>query len=294
MIAQLIINGIIAGAAYSLIAVGFVIVYRTTHLFHFAHGGMYAFGAYMTFLFKVQFSFPLLLAASVSVILTALLGGMIEIAVYRPLRRKRAARTVLLIASLGLLILIQDSLSLCFGDEMRAIGNGKVTEGIPVLGGRITPIQLTMVCVSAALYLIIAIAVRFTTTGKKMRAVSNDRILSEIVGIESDNVLLLALVVGSALSAAAATLVALDTNITPTMGFSALLMAVVAAVVGGMDSIEGCALGGLLIGMAQNIGVWKLSTQWQDAIVFTILIVFLLIRPQGFLGTVSEGVWQET
>ena len=117
-----------------------------------------------------------------------------------------------------------------------------------------------------------------------MRAVANDSELARVAGIESDKIILLTFALGSALAGIAGILVALDVDMTPTMGMNALMMGVVAVIIGGVGSIPGIALGALLLGMAQHLGVWFISSQWQDAIAFVILLLFLLFRPQGFLG----------
>ena len=120
--------------------------------------------------------------------------------------------------------------------------------------------------------------------GHGMRAVSNDVELAKISGIDSDRIILWSFILGSALAGVAGILVALDVDMTPTMGMNALMMGVVAMIIGGVGSILGVAFGAILLGLAQHLGVWKISSQWQDAIAFIILFLFLLIRPQGFMG----------
>ena len=117
-----------------------------------------------------------------------------------------------------------------------------------------------------------------------MRAVANDPELASVSGIDSGKVILLTFALGSALAGVAGILVAFDVDMIPTMGMNALMMGVVAVIIGGVGSIPGIALGSLLLGMAQHLGVWFISSQWQDAIAFAILLIFLLFRPQGFLG----------
>jgi branched-chain amino acid transport system permease protein len=226
----------------------------------------------------------LYIAIPLAVIGTAILGALLEIRVYRPLRKKGASSLVFLLASLGLFIVIQNVISLIFGDDTKTIRSGAVMEGLPVFGARITPIQITIIVVTALLFALCWAFMKKTKMGKAMRAVANDPELARVVGIETDQVILFTFVLGSALAGIAAILISLDTDMTPLMGFRALLMGVVAVIAGGIGSIPGAALGGLLVGMAQHLGVWKIPTQWQDTIVFLILIFFLLFRPQGFLG----------
>jgi branched-subunit amino acid ABC-type transport system permease component len=188
---------------------------------------------------------------------------------------------VLLLASLGLYFLLQNTISMLFGEDTKSIRSGVVREGLPVFGARITPIQIVIIAVSILLVVLTAVWLKTTKIGKAMRAVANDSELAQVSGIDSDRVILWVFAVGSALAGVAGILVALDVDMTPTMGMNALMMGVVAMIVGGVGSIPGVAL---LLGFAQNFGVWKISSQWQDAIAFVILFVFLLVKPEGFLG----------
>ena len=281
---QVIINILVGSAAIMLVAFSFAVIYQTVRFFHFAHGAVFTAGAYLTFLFKVWFGLPLLLSIFVAIVLSAILGCLIEISIYRPLRRKDTSSLILLLASLGIYMVLQNIVSMIFGDDIKTIRSGMVEEGINILGSRITPIQLTIIAVSLFLLVCCFFFLKYTKMGHAMRAVANDPELARVSGIESDRVILSTFALGSALAGIAGILVALDVDMTPTMGMNALLMGVVAVIIGGVGSIPGIALGALFLGMAQQFGVWKISSQWQDAIAFAILLIFLLFRPQGFLG----------
>lgn len=284
MINQLILNGIIAGSVYTLVAVGFALIYRTVRFFHFAHGVIFTAGAYFTYLLKAWLDWPVIVAAPVSIGLCAMLGVFIETSIYRPLRHKGSSSLILLLASLGIYIVLQNIISMAFGDDTKTIRSGIVKEGINILGARITPVQITIIIVSLLLLVSCFIFLKYMKIGHSMRAVANDSELARVAGIESDKVILMTFALGSALAGIAGILVALDVDMTPTMGMNALMMGVVALIIGGVGSIPGIALGALLLGMAQQFGVWKIGTQWQDAIAFVVLLIFLLFRPQGFLG----------
>lgn len=284
MINQLILNGIIAGSVYTLVAVGFAVIYRTVKFFHFAHGIVFTAGAYFTYLFKVWLGWPVIVAIPISIGLCAVLGVIIETSVYCPLRHKGSSSLILLLASLGIYIVLQNMISMVFGDDTKTIRSGIVKEGIDILGAKITPIQITIIIVSLLLILSCFLFLKYTKIGRSMRAVANNPELAVVSGINSDGVIFWTFALGSALAGIAGILVALDVDMTPTMGMNALMMGVAAVIIGGVESIPGVALGALLLGMAQHVGVWKISSQWQDAIAFVILLVFLLFRPQGFLG----------
>ncbi len=284
MIEQLLLNALLAGSIYILIAVSFSLIYQTTRFFHFAHAAVFTFGAYFTYLFYRLLGLPIVIAIPVAIALSALLGCGLEIGIYKNLRKKNASPMVLLLASLGLYIVLQNTISMLFGDDTKSIRSGVVKEGLPVLGARITPIQIVIVITSILLVIAVAFWLKKSKMGKTMRAVADDSELALISGIDSDRVILWTFGIGSALAGVAGILVALDVDMTPTMGMNALMMGVVAVIIGGVGSIPGVALGALLLGLAQHLGVWKISSQWQDAIAFVILFLFLLIRPQGFLG----------
>ena len=284
MLKQLLLNGVISGSIYALVALGFVLIYRTVRFFHFAHGAIYTSGAYFVFLFKVVCGIPFFISIALSIISTALLGVLVEILVYKPIRKRQGSNLIFLLASLGVLTIIQNIISLIFGDDTKTIRTGNVKEGLNFFGAYITPIQITIIVVAVILFIITTLILQKTKMGKTLRAVANSPELAKITGINSDKVIILAYAIGSALAAVGAILVAFDTDMTPTMGFHALMMGVVAVIIGGVNSIPGAALGGLLLGLAQNLGVWKISSQWQDTIAFVILLIFLLVRPYGFLG----------
>ena len=153
-----------------------------------------------------------------------------------------------------------------------------------VLGARVTPTQVVIVTVSLGLTAGLTAFLRITKLGRAIRAVANSPELSDISGIDRDATILKAFAIGSGLAGIAGILGAFDTDITPTMGLNALMMGVVVVIVGGIDSIPGIALGALLLGFAQHIGIWIIGPQWLDAIAFAILLVFLILRPQGFFG----------
>lgn len=191
---------------------------------------------------------------------------------------------MILIATIGVYIFLQNTISLIFGDDTKSIRSGVVKEGINVFGARITPIQITII-ITAVIVLFSMIAfMKKTRIGKAMQAVASDAKLAEISGINSERVIMWAFAIGSGLAGLAGILYALDVDMTPTMGMPMLMMGIVAMIVGGVGSIPGIALGALLLGFAKNFGAYYIGSQWQDAIAFVILLLFLIFRPQGFAG----------
>ena len=284
MINQLLINALITSSIFILIAVSFSIIYQTTRFFHFAHAIVFTSGSYFTYLFHKLIHYPLYVAIPIAIIMSAILGFGIEVCIYKRLRKKNASSMVLLLASLGMYIVLQNIISMLFGDDTKSIRSGVVREGLPVFGARITPLQIMIICTSIVLVVLISLWLKKSSIGKAMRAVANDAELADISGIDSEKVFHWTFTLGSALAGMAGILLALDVDMTPTMGMNALMMGVVAVLIGGVGSIPGVALGALLLAIAQHVGVWMISSQWQDAIAFIILFIFLLFRPQGFFG----------
>lgn len=284
MFNQLLINAIIAGSTYTLIALSFSLIYSTTKFFHFAHGAVYTFGPYFAYLFTVILGIPLFISIPLAVASSSIVGVLTELLIYKPLRRKGTTPLILLLASLGIYIVLQNIISMSFGDDTKTLRNGIVREGLEFLGARITPIQIAIIIVSMFLLIACWALMKYTKIGTAMRAVASDSDLALVSGIDSDRVILFTFALGSALAGVAAILISFDIDMTPTMGMNALMMGVVAVIIGGVGSIPGAALGGFLLAFAQNFGVWKISSQWQDAIAFIILLLFLLYRPYGFFG----------
>ncbi len=284
MFRQLILNGIIAGSIYSLIALGFVIIYRTVRFFHLAHGVIYTAGAYLAYTFFIILKINFIVSFFLSCFLTALLGIAIDRIVYLPLRKRKSPNLVFLIASFGVFIFLQNLIQLIYGAQILTLRTGEVKEGHQFLGAVITDIQIMILLVSLVSLMSLWVFIQRTKLGKAMRAVADDPIGASVVGINPEKIIIYAFGIGSFLAGAGGILISLETNIEPTMGFNAILKGVVSAIVGGIGSIPGAVLGGFFIGIIENLGIWKISAGWKDAISFVILIVFLLFRPQGILG----------
>ena len=195
---------------------------------------------------------------------------------------------IFLLASFGVFIFLQNLIQLIYGAQILTIRTGPVKEGHHLCGAVITDIQILILVVSSLLLVILWLFIQKSKLGKAMRAVSDDPIAANVVGINPERIIMTSFVIGSALAGAAGILISYETNIEPTMGFSAILKGIIASIIGGIGSIPGAVLGAFFLGLAENLGIWKISAGWKDCIAFAILIIFLLIRPWGFLGTKTE------
>jgi len=289
MLSQFLVNGIIAGSIYALVALGFTIIYRTVKFFHFAHGVVYAAGAYLAYTLAISLNITPVISFFLAAILAGLLGIIIDRLVYKPLRKRKAPNLVFLIASFGIFIFIQNLLQLIYGAQILTLRTGPVKEGHHFLGAVITDTQILILAVSILLSAGLWLFVKKTKLGKAMRAVADDPLAASVVGINPERIILAAFAIGSALAGAAGILISLETNIEPTMGMNAILKGIIASIIGGIGSIPGAMFGGLFLGIAENLGIWKISAGWKDCIAFVILIIFLLFRPGGIMGVKSEG-----
>ncbi len=285
---QLIVNSVVAGALYAVIAIGFTLSYGVGKFFNLTHGVMTAVGAYAVFYLTKGLQMDVWIAIVIAVVFTGAVGWLLERFVYAPLRARKASALVLLVASLGAFTALQGVLSILFSSQIQTLTQGSAVQQVFMLGGAaITEIQIITVIVAMAVLLGFVVLLRYTLFGKAVRAVSDDEEVSKIVGINTARVIGVVFFLASAVAGLAGILVGFDTAIEPTMGMTLLLKGVIAAIVGGIGNIYGAALGAFLLGFVENFGIWKISGEWKDAIAFALLIVFLLFRPRGILPVKS-------
>lgn len=281
---QILFDSFSIGCVYALVAISFSFIYRTTHFFNFAHAIIFTVGAYFSFWLIQVLDWSYYIAIPVAIGLTLLLGISINLIIYKPLIKKKSPSIVLLLVSLGIYIVLQNLISLFFGDDTKSIHTWEVREGIEIAGVYITPVQIVIVASSVVILILVSGYLYLGKTGKAIRAVASDSELAKLSGIKSDRIILITFTIGSALAGIAGILVALDVDMTPTMGMNMLLLGVVAMIIGGVGSIRGIVLGSLLLATAQNLAVWYISSQWMDATTFIILLIFLFFKPEGFMG----------
>lgn len=281
---QLIIFILLTFSIYLLSGLGFSLIYFTGKFFHIAHAAIITSGAYLVFLLANKFSVSFLLSVVLAITVATLIGMTCEVLIFRQMRKRNAPPLAYLIASIGLYLMLQNCISLFFGDDTKIINTAAVTVGHQVFGGYINSIQIVTIFVSIALFIAVNLFLHFTTTGKSIRAVASNPELCNIYGISSNKIILIAFGIGSALAAIAGILSAMDTNMTPTFGFNLLLYGVVAMIIGGVGSTKGLIGGSLLVATAQHLAAYYIDTKWMDAVAYFILIIFLIWKPLGFSG----------
>lgn len=282
---QLILNSIIVGAVYSLIALGFNLIYGATKFFNLAHGVVSAVGGYMVFYFARTLGWNVYFAIVFGVLLAGLIGYGLDKVVYLPLRKRKASNMVLLIASLGAFTAIQAIIAILFTSQFQTLSQNVGTQKIyEIAGGVITQTQLIILISGIIIMVGLALLLKYTMFGKAVKAVSDDEEVAKIVGINTNNIIGYIFFIGSAVAGLAGILVGYDTGIEPTMGLGLLLKGVIASIVGGVGNIYGGFLGAFLLGFVENFGIWKISGEWKDAIAFGLLIIFLIFRPRGIMN----------
>ncbi len=289
MFSQLFINGLIAGAIYALVASGFSLIFSTCKFIHFAHGATVAFSAYFLYFLFSLLGLNFWLSVILAIIFASLFGLLINVTVYKQLRKRKTSPVILLIASFALLILFESLILLLFGADVKTIGYIKIAKGLEFLGAIITPLQIVVVISSFILFGLLFFFMKRTKIGKAMRAVADNKDVAEIVGISSERIYNWSFVIGSAIAGIAAILVGLEQNLEPMMGTNLMIKGFIGAIIGGVGNVPGAILGAYLLGFAENFGIWFLPSGYKDAIAFIILFAFLLFRPQGILG-IKKGI----
>jgi branched-chain amino acid transport system permease protein len=293
---QELVNGITTGALYSLVALGFSMVYGVLKLLNFAHGDLYMVGAYVGFFVIQWFGGPSALSISVPLLLLIMfvlaavvvggLGVAIERFAYRPLRD--APRIAPLITAIGISFFLENAALLLFGAQFRLYNTAdfiSLSSGITIGSVTIDSVQIMVLVLGLLLTVGLRELVNRTKLGKQMRAVAADREAAEMMGINVNFIIAATFFLGSALAGVAGVMGGLLFNqVTPTIGFIVGLKAFTAAVVGGIGSLPGAMLGGLLIGVAESMITGYISSTYTNLFVFALLIVVMLVRPSGLLG----------
>lgn len=283
MMWQFVINGLITGILYSLLAIGFALVYNTTRIFHIAAAGLYVFAAYMFWFFGAKCGIHITIAAIISLVLTMLLSLLSELVVYHPLKNKKASLNVAMIASIGLMTVIINSIAMFFGNETKIIEND-ILQPLTIGNIIITTPQKYQAVIGIATLAISLFVLRKTNWGLRLRALSADEDLFETLGYNTDYTRIAVFLSSGAFIALASCLTVYDVGLEPNMGMSILINAMVAMIIGGVGKFSTCISGGLALGVLQSLTVYLFASNWQNAVTFLVLLVLLFLRPQGIAG----------
>lgn len=283
MLLEQLLNGIVLGNTYALIALGYTMVYGILELINFAHGEIYMCGSFFGLILVTILKVPIWLTFPLAMIGAAALGMVVERLAYRPLRS--SPRLSVLISAIGMSIVLQNTVLALAGPATRPFPRPFTVHRFVLPGNvAVSSLQIIIILVSITLMLALHFLITKTALGRSMRATAQDQEAARLMGVDVDQIIAITFAIGSALGAAAGILIGVYFNsVDPLMGFQPGLKGFVAAVLGGIGNIPGAMLGGLLLGLAEVFGAVYLST-YRDAIAFAILICVLLIKPSGILG----------
>ncbi len=283
---QYLISGISLGSVYALIALGYTMVYGIAKMLNFAHGDVIMVGAFATYISCSTFGLPPVAGVLISVVICTVIGMTIEKIAYKPLR-KAASPLAVLITAIGVSYLLQNLALLLFGANAKSFTSVVSMEAIELADGAIKITGETIVTIVCCILIMIGLMlfINKTKAGQAMLAVSEDKGAAQLMGINVDGTIALTFAIGSALAAIAGVLLcSAYPSLTPYTGSMPGIKAFVAAVFGGIGSIPGAFIGGILLGIIEIFGKAYISSEMADAIVFAVLIVVLLVKPTGLLG----------
>jgi branched-subunit amino acid ABC-type transport system permease component len=286
---QLLANGLVTGAVYAIAAVGVSLVYGILRLVHFAYGDVMTFGAFVALTFNTTLGLGIALSTVVAMAATAVLSVGLDVVLWRPLRARRAGFMSLFLASIGLALVLRQVVFLAWGPQPRAYDVDPYK--VYTLGSvRLSGAQAIAIVVAVVAIVLVGLLLAFTTLGRTMRAVADDRALAAIAGIDTGRVVLATWVLAGLLAGLAGVLAGLvQSTFDPNFGFTLLLPVFAAVVLGGIGSAYGALAGGLLLGVVTELSTWEslaggVDPVYKPVVAFGVLILVLLARPQGLLG----------
>ncbi|MFV1990182.1 MAG: branched-chain amino acid ABC transporter permease [Acidimicrobiales bacterium] len=276
---QVLVNGLMVGGVYALVAVGYSVVYGLLGFINFAHGEVMTLGAYIFFTFHVLCGMGILASAIAAVLLAGIASAVVERVAYRPLRR--SSRLSLLLSALAVSAIIQNTLGLVFGYGVLSVRKGVVFAPIRLGVVTISRVHLGILLVLTVLVICLVFFLRYLRTGVVLRATAESIELAEAAGINTDRVIAWTFFVAGALASLAGLTICMDQDLHPLMGFTLGIKAFTASVLGGVGNLIGAVYAGLLLGLGESLAAGWLPAGYKDALVYVILIGCLLVRPQG-------------
>ncbi len=285
-----LINGLSLGSIYAIIALGYTMVYGIAKMLNFAHGDFIMVGCYIIFSVSAALSGNSVVGIIVAIILCTLLGVTTEFVAYRPLRGA-ASPLAVLITAIGVSYLLENIALLIYGADIKSFSSVISWEGVSFAGGqlKIQGVTIVTIIVSVVILVVLQLFINKTKQGQAMLAASEDKGAAALMGINVNKTIALTFAIGSALAAVAgALLCSAYPSLSPYTGAMPGIKAFVAAVLGGIGSIPGAMIGGLVLGIVEILSKTYISSQLSDAIVFGILVVVLLVKPTGILGKVVQ------
>ena len=269
-------------------AIGFNLIFSSVRFFHLLYGIIAVLGIYLTRLFLITFELNFFVSMLIGAVLVGLFSMFAWQWLYKPLVDRKASSLVMMVVSFGALIIVQNLIALIWKNNTYSISIGDtIKEGYHFLGISITFNQLVILFTSLILVILLELFLNKTKYGMAIRAIGDNAELATTLGLKTNQIVLIVFFIGTFISSIAGTMVALEIGVRPTYGLFLVLKAIIASIIGGIGSMRGAMLGGLLLGVVENLGIYYLGGGWQEITAFLLLTVFLLFLPQGMFNKVQ-------
>lgn len=280
---QIAANSLITASIYGLLAVGFNLIYGTIRFFDISYGAIPVIAAYMAFLFAKILGCPVWVGVILGIVIASLSSYLIYKLVYKQLRDRKASKMVFLVAALGVYTVSISLIPIFFTSQFQTLSNLVNVKTVTIGSAILTNIQIMTIILFAVISIIVALILKKTRLGKAVRAVADDEEVTKTMGVNTEAIISKVFLMGGAIAGLAGIMVGFDTGMDPNIGFGLLLKAVIACIIGGVGNIYAGVLGAILLAVIENVGVWYFSAEWKDLIAFTVLIIFLIFRPNGIV-----------
>lgn len=281
MFVQLLINTLIVGSGYGLIAMAFRLMYSVSPFFNLTLGAVAAIGAYVAFYLISSLGLNPAAAIALALVFSGLVAWGLEAYVYTPMRDNGSSSMILLVASLGIYTVFEAVIHLLFGPQYQTLGTINLSSQVNVWFAEVPLVQVITIVCNALIFIGLSWFLEHTFLGKQIRAVNDRATLSHIIGMNNNRLIMIVSVLAGLILGLAGILVGYDTGMEPTMGFNLLFKGMIGAIIGGMGSMRGAFLGAFFLAFAENLGVWIFASEWRDVVAFVIFITFLYFRPKG-------------
>ncbi|MEA2928526.1 MAG: branched-chain amino acid transport system permease protein [Hyphomicrobiales bacterium] len=285
LLLQLLVDGLQLGAIYALMAVGFAVIFGATRVFHYAHGTSYVIVGYLFYYLAERLHLAWWAAAAAASAAGVVFGVLLDRWMYRPIQRDEGSFFTVFVASFGIAVVAENVIVILFGASFVSIST-PLTRANDIGGGIvISHLGILSMLIAVGLFTFLNWFLAKTDVGVALRALSENPELVRSFGLNPRKLSQYAFAIGSLLVAPAALVATCVTGLTPTAGHRVVLISIAASIIGGIGSLRGAGLGGLILGLAESLAVWKLSTGWSEAVAFVILFAFILARPSGLFGS---------
>lgn len=284
LLLQLLLNGLQLGALYALIAAGFSLIFGTTRIFHVAHGATFTLAGFVYYELAVVLGLGWLAALLAAAAAAVLFGMLLDRWVYAAIQRHEGAFFTLFVASFGMAIVVQNLVAMQFGKGLVSVSSS-LSKGVEVTPGLfVAPIFGWIAVTTALAFVLLHVLLTRTNTGLALRALGQSPELVKVYGLIPRQLSQYAFLIGSLLVVPAAVFSAMTSGLNPNMGNHVMLISIAATIVGGVGSLKGAALAGLLLGMAESLSLAWIDPQWSEAVTFVVLFLFIIFRPTGIYG----------